>query len=49
MDCFVARLADPALYQDRAADPRALNARHDAIEHELTALLNRWEELEARK
>ena len=43
------RLADPALYQDRTTDPRALHARHDAIEHELTELLARWEALEARK
>ena len=42
------RLADPALYQDRSADPRALNARHEAIEGELGALLQRWEELEGR-
>ena len=43
------RLADPAFYQDRDADPKALNARHDEIEGELTRLLARWEELEARK
>ena len=43
------RLADPAIYQDRSADPRALSARHDAIEAELTGLLARWEELGARK
>jgi ATP-binding cassette subfamily F protein uup len=43
------RLADPALYQDRTADLQALNARHAAIEEELTRLLARWEELEAKK
>jgi ATP-binding cassette subfamily F protein uup len=43
------RLADPALYQDRTADPRSLSARHAAIEEELTRLLARWEELEAKK
>ena len=43
------RLADPALYQDRSADPKALNARHDAIDAELSRLLARWEELEAKK
>ena len=42
------RLADPALYQDRTADVRALHTRHDAIEAELTRLLARWEELEGR-
>ena len=43
------RLADPALYQDRTADPKALAARHAAIEAELEALLVRWEELEAKR
>ena len=43
------RLADPALYQDRGVDLKALNARHDEIEAELTRLLARWEELEAKK
>ncbi|MDH5263908.1 MAG: ATP-binding cassette domain-containing protein, partial [Betaproteobacteria bacterium] len=46
---LAARLADPALYADRTADLKALNARHAAIEEELTALLARWEELEAKK
>ena len=45
---LTARLADPALYQERGVDLRALNARHDAIDAELTELLARWEELEAR-
>jgi ATP-binding cassette subfamily F protein uup len=43
------RLADPALYQDRTADLKALNARHAGIEEELLRLLARWEELEAAK
>ena len=43
------RLADPALYQDRTVDLRALNARHEAIETELLELLHRWEELEAKR
>jgi len=43
------RLADPALYQDRTADPKAIAARHAAIESELEALLVRWEELEAKR
>ena len=43
------RLADPELYQDRSADPKALSGRHARIEEELTRLLARWEELEARK
>jgi ATP-binding cassette subfamily F protein uup len=42
------RLADPAVYQDRGVDVRLLNARHDEIDAELTALLARWEVLEAR-
>ncbi|HET7730849.1 MAG TPA: ATP-binding cassette domain-containing protein, partial [Usitatibacter sp.] len=43
------RLADPALYQDRTVDLKALNARHEAIDAELTQLLARWEELESRQ
>ncbi len=42
------RLADPALYQDRSVDLKALNARREAIEAELTGLLERWEILEAK-
>jgi ATP-binding cassette subfamily F protein uup len=45
---IAAKLADPATYQDRATDVAALDARHEAIEAELTALLARWEELESR-
>jgi ABC transport system ATP-binding/permease protein len=44
-----ARLADPATYNDRSVDVKALNTRHDEIEAELTALLARWEALEARQ
>jgi ATP-binding cassette subfamily F protein uup len=43
------RLADPETYRDRSVDVRALNARHEEIEAELTRLLARWEELESRK
>ena len=46
---LAARLADPALYQDRSVDLRALNARHEAIEAELLDLLHRWEALEAKR
>jgi ABC transport system ATP-binding/permease protein len=42
------RLADPATYQDRSIDIKALNSRNDAIEGELAALLERWEALESR-
>jgi ATP-binding cassette subfamily F protein uup len=43
------RLADPATYGDRSVDLKALNARHDEIEAQLTGMLARWEELESRK
>jgi ATP-binding cassette subfamily F protein uup len=46
---LAARLADPALYQDRGADPKSLSARHAKIDEELLVLLARWEELEAAK
>jgi len=46
---IAARLADPATYADRTIDVRALDARHAAIEAELTRLLARWEELETRR
>jgi ATP-binding cassette subfamily F protein uup len=46
---LAAKLADPALYQDRSVDLRALNARHSEIDEELTRLLARWEALEAKK
>jgi ATP-binding cassette subfamily F protein uup len=43
------RLADPAIYQDRTVDVKALNAKHAENEIELMRLLERWETLEARK
>jgi ATP-binding cassette subfamily F protein uup len=43
------RLADPALYRDQPGEVKPLQARHAAIEKELTQLLARWEELEAKK
>jgi len=46
---LAAQLADPAIYQDRGADLKSLNARHAQIEEELALLLARWEELEAVK
>ena len=45
---IAAKLADPATYQDRAIDIKALNARNEAIEAEMVVLLERWESLEAR-
>jgi ABC transport system ATP-binding/permease protein len=42
------RLADPAIYQDRTVDVKALNVRLEAIDGELTLLLARWEKLEAK-
>ena len=43
------KLADPATYQDRTLDVRAMNERAAAIEAEITRLLTRWEDLEARR
>src|SRR5205085_2679508 len=43
------KLADPALYQDRGVDLKAMNERSIAIEQELTRLLTRWEELERKR
>ena len=43
------RLSDPALYQDRSVDLRALNARHAENAAELDRLLVRWEALETKK
>jgi ABC transport system ATP-binding/permease protein len=43
------RLADPAIYQDRTIDVRALNARNGEIETELGQLIERWESLESKK
>jgi len=42
------KLADPAMYRDRAGEVKGLQLRHAAIEAELTQLLARWEELEAK-
>jgi ATP-binding cassette subfamily F protein uup len=42
------KLADPALYRDRAGEVKELQLRHSAVEAELTRLLARWEELEAK-
>jgi len=42
------RLASPALYTAAPQDVAALQARHDAIEAELMAALERWEALAAR-
>jgi len=41
-------LADSALYRDRPREVKELQSRHAAIEAELTLLLARWEELEAK-
>ncbi len=46
---IVARLADAALYRDQPEQVTLLHSRHAAIEEELTRLLARWEELEAKK
>lgn len=43
-----ARLADPALYAERAAEVAPTKARLEAIEHELEAAMARWVELEER-
>ncbi len=43
------RLADPAVWQDDSAGARAMQERFAAIEEELLAALERWEELEARR
>jgi len=41
-------LANPVLYRDRPREVKELQLRHAAIEAELTRLLARWEELEAK-
>jgi ATP-binding cassette subfamily F protein uup len=46
---LAAKLADPAIYQDRSVDFKALNERHEALDAELLALLARWEALEAKR
>jgi ATP-binding cassette subfamily F protein uup len=43
------KVADPATYQDRTIDVKALNTRHAANEAELERLLMRWEALEAKR
>jgi ATP-binding cassette subfamily F protein uup len=43
------KLADPMLYRDRPGEVKPLQVRHAAIEAELTRLLARWGELEAKK
>ncbi len=43
------KLADPALYRDRPGEVKQLQIRHTALEKELTQILARWEELEAKK
>jgi ABC transport system ATP-binding/permease protein len=45
---LAARLADPALYQNKAEEAAALQARSEAIEAELLDALTRWEALEAK-
>ena len=45
---LAAQLADPALYAQDAAKARELQARHDAIDEQLLAALERWETLGAR-
>jgi ABC transport system ATP-binding/permease protein len=45
---LAARLADPALYQNKAEEAAALQARSEAIESELLDALTRWEALEAK-
>jgi ATP-binding cassette subfamily F protein uup len=46
---IAAKLADPATYQDRTIDLKAINTRHAEIGPQLDGLLARWEALEARK
>jgi ATP-binding cassette subfamily F protein uup len=43
------KLADPALYQDRSVDFKAMNERAATIEAQLMQLLTRWEELERKR
>jgi ATP-binding cassette subfamily F protein uup len=44
-----ARLAEPALYSRAPDEINELQKRYAAVEEELTACLNRWEELEAMR
>jgi len=48
-EAITGQLADPALYRDRPGEVKPLQARHAAIEEELTQVLARWEELEGKK
>jgi ATP-binding cassette subfamily F protein uup len=48
-EAITGQLADPALYRDRPGEVKPLQARHAAIEDELTQALARWEELEGKK
>jgi ATP-binding cassette subfamily F protein uup len=43
------RLADPALYQRAPQEVAAVRARLQAVEQELAAAMQRWEELAARE
>jgi ATP-binding cassette subfamily F protein uup len=43
-----ARLADPALYQEAPQDVTRCSARLEALEGEIDAAMQRWEELETR-
>ena len=47
-----ARMADPALYeqtaQEAAQEAMQINTRLEALETEIDAAMQRWEELEAR-
>jgi ATP-binding cassette subfamily F protein uup len=43
-----ARLADPALYQEAPQDVTRCSARLEALEGEIEAAMQRWEELETR-
>jgi ATP-binding cassette subfamily F protein uup len=45
---IAAKLADSLLYRDRPGEVRELRLRHAAVEAELTQVLARWEELEAK-
>jgi ABC transport system ATP-binding/permease protein len=44
-----ATLADPALYRERGSEVKALQGRFEEIEHQLSELLIRWEDLEAKQ
>ena len=48
-DKLEAKLADPATYRDRGDDVPALNRDLEAAREQAAALIERWEELEARE